>query len=481
MRSRLTVGISLVASLAVSLLSISSQSAFGQTGAAAGLRAPSVNHAQMRSLQGLADGAGLWVNMWHYPEVAELDAYCLKLHSQGIRNLFVQTSRSNTPAIANPDKLGPLIEACHKYKIRVIGWAFHELANTAADADKIVAAAQFRSASGDKLDGMAPNLEKNLAKPHVESYLKRIRAALGSDYPLIAVVYSPLNKAPAVAQTPWKTLAEYCDVIAPMAYWNSKYQQFSPYDYTLATVRMIRQLTGRWDVEVHVIGDGMGTRPEAIKNFLRGCRAAEATSASLYPNHKPTGEQLETLSHYFEYFPVNSRFRLAALRELMANGVLDLPAVNDPAASVSRGAFYALLLRQMDHHKLIATRARRPDQRTALDITPIGAYKILSRVKAVGLRPVEDASEESLLEYLSRPVWPREALELVARLVEAKNELKRLPLHAVEHQARAFKGAPGKGRENEVVSWFVQPAFAESWPAREGDRPLSYLDAAQIV
>ena len=43
------------------------------------------------SAKGIADGAGVWVNMWNYP--ADADSYCLKLYANGIRNIFIQTSR----------------------------------------------------------------------------------------------------------------------------------------------------------------------------------------------------------------------------------------------------------------------------------------------------------------------------------------------------------------------------------------------------
>lgn len=259
--------------------------------------------------EGLADGAGIWVNMWNYPQ-GDVTKYCEDLHSKGIRNLFIQTSRSNTEAICHPDKLGPLIDACHFYKIRVIAWSFAELDNPSADADKLIAAGRFLSPTGHHLDALAANMEKNLDQAKVEAYSAKVRAALGPGYPLLAVVYSPLNGAPQVAHIPWKTLDHYYDVIAPMNYWNSKYKKLDPYQYTLTTIQTIRDKVGRPDVEIHVIGDGMGTHSESIMQFLRACQDGEATSASIYPNFKMTAEQMDCISQYSGYFPVNARFRL---------------------------------------------------------------------------------------------------------------------------------------------------------------------------
>lgn len=455
--------------------------AYGQEGIPLGVSRPHANRAHSKHLSGPADGAGLWVNMWNYPQVENADAYCQKLHSHGIRNIFIQTSRSNTAAVCEPARLGALIDASHRYKIRVIAWGYHELANPAADADKLIAAAKYSSDKGDHIDAIAPNLEKNLDAKAVEVYLKRIRDSVGS-MPIMAVVYSPLNRAPQVAKTPWKLLAKYCDIIAPMAYWNSKWQKYSAYDYTLSTVRMVRQLSGKPDVEVHVIGDGMGTKSDSIKDFMRACKAAEATSASLYPNHQPTDEQLVCLSKYFEYFPVNSRYRLFALRELTGAGVIEPLAMADPAASISRGDFYVLILRQLDRHNVLAKRS--PGELTSLplDVTKVGAYKLFARVKAVDSKGLELASEEALSEYLRRPMWPREGLELIAKLVEVQGNLKRLTPSTIDHYARAYRGVAVR-KDNEVNGWLGQPAFAEpSAPANApGSRPLSYLDAAQIA
>src|SRR6516162_2023271 len=189
---------------------------------------------------GLADGPGVWLNMWNYP--ADPEAYCLKLHASGIRNLFVQTSRSNTDSICNPAGLGSLLDTAHRYKMRVIAWSFAELSNPNADAGKLIAAARFVSPNGQRVDAVAPNLEKDLSAPKVQAYSQALRDALGESYPMIAVVYSPLNHAPQVASIPWKMLDKYYNVIAPMNYWNSKYEKIEPYEYTLQTIKKIRAL-----------------------------------------------------------------------------------------------------------------------------------------------------------------------------------------------------------------------------------------------
>lgn len=92
--------------------------------------------------------------------------------------------------------------------MRVIAWSFDELSNPNADADKVIAAANFRSEQGDRVDAVAANMEKDLSADKIRQFCERVRQSLGSSYPLIAVVYSPLNHAPVVASTPWPVLAD---------------------------------------------------------------------------------------------------------------------------------------------------------------------------------------------------------------------------------------------------------------------------------
>ncbi|HEY9678503.1 MAG TPA: hypothetical protein V6C76_10870 [Drouetiella sp.] len=403
--------------------------------------------------EGLADGPGIWMNMWNYPSV-DYDTYTQGLHAKGIRNLFIQTSRSNTPAIANPDKLGPLIDACHKYKIRVIAWSFAELQNPVADADKMIEAARFSSPTGQHIDAIAPDIEKDVRPIKVEPYSKHLRQVLGPNYPMIAVVYSPLNLAPQVAQIPWKLLDRYYDVIAPMNYWNSKYKKLDAYDYTKSTIAKVRQLVGRPDVEIHIIGDAMGTNSATIMPFFKACSEGQVTSASLYPNFKMTNEQMECIGHYSEYFPINSRFRLAAMRELIKNGTMESPTNLDPAAAMSRGDFYKLVVRHMYAGKPQAAEA---------GLTPETAANFLEHN---GVLKAANAPADAL----NAPFSQGEALRVVASLVDFKSSGK--------HPKPA---APKKSGH-----WFSQPAFAEGASSsavisQANFKPMNYLDAGQIV
>ncbi|MBI4532575.1 MAG: hypothetical protein HY711_01400 [Candidatus Melainabacteria bacterium] len=412
---------------------------------------------------GLSDAPGIWINLWHYPD-GDLDVYCSRLQSYGIGNVFVQTSRSNTEAIRSPEKLGALLEACHRHNLRVIAWSFAELIDPKSDAAKLIGAARFESPQGELVDGVAGNLEKNLNDWRVELYSTQVRQALGPNYPMTAVVFSPLNRAPEVARTPWKLLAQHWDVIAPMSYWAGRYQNLDPYTYTVSTIQAVRQLIGRSDIEIHAIGDGMGTDPGAIQKFLKACKDAEATSASLYPNHRPTVEQLSQMARYSDYFQTNSRFRLAAYQELTKSGLLAEPPKHDPAQMVAKGEFYRLVVQLLYAHT----------QEALVTINSLPHASALSQTKAwqilasAGL--IEAVPESVQLEaMLSSPIDSKDALILVARLLELKSSGARSLPQASIAKARGDR-------------WLVQAAFAEAKQVSAyASNPVNYMDAAQIL
>ncbi len=402
--------------------------------------------------EGLADGPGIWVNIWNYPQVGRRRILPKSALERGCAiYLYRPRAAIPTPSRTRPS-WPPSLKLPHHYKIRVIAWSFSELQNPTADADKLIAAARFTTEHGQRVDAVAANMEKDLSVAKVEPYSAHLRQELGPTYPLVAVVYSPLNHAPQVAKIPWKMLDHYYTVLAPMNYWNSRYQKIDPYTYTIATVQKIRELVGRPDVEIHVIGDGMGTHADSISQFMRACQQAGATSASLYPNFKVTDEQLDTIARYAEFFPVNSRFRLAALHSVLTDGSLDVASNIDPAGSINRGEFYRLVVRGLN-----VNHASMP---------PDKAAELLSSLGVLEQAHVNIAKDMSVDDALRAQISSKEAFNVVAAVVNLKANPHAKPLHP--HSKRADR-------------WFVQPAFAENSVEDVHFKPLTYLDAAQLV
>lgn len=418
---------------------------------------------------GLADAAGVWVNMWNWPE-GDLDGYCRDLSEHRIRNIFLQTSRSNTQAIINPPLFGKIIEAAHKHGVRVIAWSFAELQNPLSDAGKMVEAAEYTSPHGQHVDAASANLEKNLEPARIKSYAQSIREKLGANYPLIAVVYSPLNKCSEVKRISWPLLAQYFDVIAPMIYWNSKYEKIEPYSYTVKSIQKIRELSAKADIEISAIGDGMGSNSAAINDFMRACRDAEATGISLYPNQKITLEQKEAVAQHLDYLKPNARFRLAAFREYARQGNLNPPPAFDPSKPITRKDLYQLVVRQMypaftvskADGRLAHNSANLPSAAECKEADGQQACQILTEL---GL--LTDLSDTSSIQAaLDTPIYADEAVSLIASLLE------------LDKQKLALRQA----KTHRLDRWLVPAARAElKEKGSYNNQALNYVDAAHMV
>ena len=103
-------------------------------------------------------GKGIWLNIWNYPANPEI--FCEQLKSKGIDTIYLQISRSNTPAIKEPVKLNRIIKSAHERNINVIGWTYSFLKEPISDAHKFIQAVNYRTPDGDKLDGLAADIEE---------------------------------------------------------------------------------------------------------------------------------------------------------------------------------------------------------------------------------------------------------------------------------------------------------------------------------
>lgn len=250
------------------------------------------------SARGLVtDGKGIWLNVWNYPDNPEM--FCDLLESKGIDTVYLQISRSTTPAIAHPKKLGVFIDVAHEHDIKVIGWTYPYLKNPVADANKFIAAARFRSRGGEKLDAVASDIEEVTNSRVIRVYSAVIKRTLGRKYPLIAITFSPLLKRATPEHYAWKEIADNFDIIAPMTYWTAykKYRsEQGAYNYTALTIKRIREYTGRDDLNIHLIGDGQKTTDGELRGFLKAAEDLDVSGVSIYPWHTPKASQIETLS-----------------------------------------------------------------------------------------------------------------------------------------------------------------------------------------
>lgn len=248
----------------------------------------------------VTSGKGIWVNIWNYP--ANPDMYCETMKAKGIDTIYLQIARSNTPAIYSPEKLNKILTAAHKRKLKVIGWTYVFLKDPIDDAKKFLKAVLYKSPTGETLDGMAADIEEVTNPKVIEKFANYVRRAVGKDYPLIAITFSPVFRRGDPKNYAWKTIANNFDIIAPMTYWHALKKNQSEkgaYIFTAETISKIKQYTGNNNIPIHLIGDGQKTSSSEIKGFLK---AAEdhgiSAGVSLYPMHVPKKHQIDTLGEY---------------------------------------------------------------------------------------------------------------------------------------------------------------------------------------
>lgn len=245
-------------------------------------------------------GKGIWINIWNYPANPEM--YCEQLRSKGIDTIYLQISRSNTPAIKDPVNLNRIIKSAHERNIKVIGWTYSFLKNPISDAQKFIQAVNYKTPDGDKLDGLAADIEEITNARAIETFAKAVRKSVGPKFPLIAITFSPVLKRAEPRHYAWKTIANNFDIIAPMTYWHGFVKLRSEkgaYDYTSQTISKIKEYTQKKDIQIHLIGDGQKTSKEEIVGFLRAANDHNINAGvSIYPWYTPKKHQIETLGMF---------------------------------------------------------------------------------------------------------------------------------------------------------------------------------------
>lgn len=238
---------------------------------------------------------GIWVNLWNYPK--DTETFMAKLKKFKINTIYLQVNRSNTPVFKHKKKIDEILKVAHAYKIKVIGWSYCFLNNITSDADKYIKPALYVSPDGHKFDGMAADIEENIAEWAIKKYTDIIKEAVPEDYPLYAIVYAPKIKP----KYPWKYIGNNWDVVMPMAYWHgykNRKQNFV-FDFIKHTISEIRRLSGNEYVKIHLITDGDRTTTQEVKESLKAARKYKINAGiSIYPEHLASENMLEALKDY---------------------------------------------------------------------------------------------------------------------------------------------------------------------------------------
>ncbi len=267
-------------------------------GAAAPLPRAAAASAPVRAYRGL----GTWFDMYDYTSAWKNPAKAAAnlagdMKARGVGTLYVETANYHLPegseTVYRRDALGTIIEQCHAQGIKVVAWYLPGFTDMSKDWARSKAAIDFRSAGGQKFDSFTLDIEATTVRPastrtkRVLTLSKKIRAKVGSRYPLGACIMSPagMTKSPSIwPGFPYAGLAAIYDVFVPMGYYTYHGDGYAnAYRDTRDNIRIIREKTGMPNVPIHVIGgDSAKSSKSETMAYVRALRENGALGGSLY-------------------------------------------------------------------------------------------------------------------------------------------------------------------------------------------------------
>jgi hypothetical protein len=260
---------------------------------AASLAATSVATPSQRDLSAYA-GLGTWLDLYAASAWANQEGAVAAMRANGVGTLFLETGNYRQRVdLVRPEALGRFLDAAHADRLRVVAWYLPSLADPRRDLRRSLAAIRFRSASGQRFDSFALDIEASvvgnitLRDARLLSLSARLRTAVGARYPLGAIVPSQvgMDRHPSYwPGFPYRGLARFYDIFLPMAYYTHRGLGASlARSYVAASIAAIRSATGDTRAPVHVIGGlSAATGAGTARGFLRAVAACAPLGFSLY-------------------------------------------------------------------------------------------------------------------------------------------------------------------------------------------------------
>ncbi len=239
-------------------------------------------------------GLGAWVDIWDTPAFDNPEAAIADMAKWGVRTVYVETANSSrTYAVHRPDRMRRLIRAAHARGMKVVAWYLPDLRWKARDLARVKAAIDLHTIDGQRFDSFALDIESSVVKPPAERNRRlvwlstRLRAYVGPEYPLGAIIPSPVGISRSAAYWPgfpYARLAATYDVFVPMSYYTYHGDgAANARTDTLANVAILRAQPGCATKPVHLIG-GIAAHSSVVevRAFVDAANESGVDGASLY-------------------------------------------------------------------------------------------------------------------------------------------------------------------------------------------------------
>lgn len=244
---------------------------------------------------------GAWVDLYDYVLRDHMDpaAAVDEMARRGVRTLYLQTSKWNIAGeIHDPGTVTGFLDRAHAKGIKVVGWYVPGFGDVDRDLRRSLAVLEFRTPSGERFDGFAPDIEDRREVDHnltrfnagIVEYSRRLRGSVPESSPLGAIVVDAKNNERVPARWegfPWHDIAHRYDVVMPMAYWSVTKTarcgtQLDVADYLEEVVGKTRSLM-RSDLPLHLIG-GIADciTVEEVAAYAGAARSLGSVGTSLY-------------------------------------------------------------------------------------------------------------------------------------------------------------------------------------------------------
>jgi exo-beta-1,3-glucanase (GH17 family) len=194
-----------------------------------------------------AAGKGMWFTNY-LPHHSDVDALVQAARLAGLTHLYAEVAVS-TFGFYGQNTLDRLLPAAHAAGLKVIAAVYPYLNDIATDVRLTQEVADYRTPSGDRIDGILTDVEEVTTESAVYSYGQTLRAVLGPDLLLVADVLHPL----ADTGYPYGAIAASWNVIEPMDYWHGQHNHtYSAADTTrfvTTTLTTVRAAVGQMPIE----------------------------------------------------------------------------------------------------------------------------------------------------------------------------------------------------------------------------------------
>jgi hypothetical protein len=239
-------------------------------------------------------GLGSWLDIFASASWSHAQAVVAAAKADGVGTLYLQTSNYSQPRdIVRPTALGRFVDAAHAAGLKVVAWYLPGFMSGPLDARRALAAIRFRSASGQRFDAFALDIEASLVpkiplrNQRLLTLARRLRRSVPPSYPLGAIIPSPvgMHRHPHYwPQFPYLGLAQSFDAFLPMAYFSYyAHTATAAYNYARDVAIEIRARTEQPRELIHMIGGSASAiPPAALAGFVQAVSDCAAEGISLY-------------------------------------------------------------------------------------------------------------------------------------------------------------------------------------------------------